>query len=669
MKKKISDSIQAIRSKSRFPVSLTSLVSGLAGNKLRTPVKRSVGRQVSSSPDPAAVVKSIGDIGVALNSVSRGVEPQFLKMGEELQAVFFEATGLTSQISQNAELFGTNSERSLLVKLRQRVETSLEELRDFRRKVLRDTDHIRSIIEHLGRLYRDCEKFEQTTMYIRVVGLNIGVESTRSAESSEMFSVVSDEIKKVSEKITDITKTILEDAKAEQARQVTTSAEISEGMNHLNTLAEDGEQAVRQAVENIEHLMGIALKTLEDATRHANEISCHVGEIVQAIQFHDNMNQRIEHIISAFADVETLWDQAAEDICLKDEKARCLGKACHIMDIQQAQLDRVISEVDRVHQKSRQAFAKIKTAIDDLATTLPAFDSVGQERKIDGETLRADPIAALQTALDALCNIKGKGRHLVERIDISTHQASEKAVTLSNHTRDVRHISLKTHLMALNAVVKAAHLGENGRTHEVLAQEMRRLSKRSEMFVEDVETIIEQINRSARDLTTDRDQIKVSDSCDSPLDSSSDANAEEVTGTFASLTESAAVILGRTEALKAKICSSSGNLEFLALLSEELSGHLKAVKEICQILSPWAGAHQENEHDRTMALVERYTMAEERVVHGYALHEEDGNLELFAEDQAEQDLPESPADSESPLESLSDSSSGEEDLGGNVELF
>ena len=214
------------------------------------------------------------------------------------------------------------------------------------------------------------------------------------------------------------------------------------------------------------------------------------------------------------------------------------------------------------------------------------FDSVGQERKIDGETLRADPIAALQTALDALCNIKGKGQHLVERIDISTHQASEKAVTLSNHTRDVRRISLETHLMALNAVVKAAHLGENGRTHEVLAQEMRRLSKRSEMFVEDVETIIEQINRSARDLTTDRDQIKVSDSCDSPLDSSSDANAEEVTGTFASLTESAAVILGRTEALKAKICSSSGNLEFLALLSEELSGHLKAVKEICQFLVP-----------------------------------------------------------------------------------
>ncbi len=668
MKKQISNSKHGFRGKRRFSIHLKNLVTGLAVNKLQALVKRTASRQVSSSPDPAAAVKSIGDNGAALTSVSQSVEPQFIKMGEELQAVFFEATGLTRQITQNAELFGTNSERSLLVKLRQRVETSLEELRDFRRKVFRDTDHIRSIIEHLGHLYHHCEKFEQTTMFIRVVGLNIGVESTRSTESSEMFSVVSGEIKKVSERITEITKAILEDAKAEQVRQASTSAEIFEGMTRLNTLAEEGEQAVRHAVENIEHLTSIALKTLEDATQHATEISRQVGEIVQAIQFHDNMNQRIEHIVSGFADVEILWNRAAEDTCLEDEKAQCRGKAYLIMDIQQAQLERVISEVDRVHQKSRQAFEKIKTAIEELANTLPAFDSVGQKHDDDGKSVPTDPIAALQKALDALCDIQEKGRHLVERVDSSTHQASEKAVTLSDHTRDVRRISLETHLMALNAVVKAAHLGESGRTHEVLAQEMRRLSKRSEMFVEDVETIIEQINRSARDLTAERDQ-SAGEACDSPLDISLPMDGEEVTGTYAGFAESAAVILKRTEALNTEISRTSDKLEFLPLLSDELGRHLKEAKEICQILSPWAAAYQENEDDRATALVGRYTMAEERVVHDRALRLEDDNLELFAEDPSKCVPPQSPADSGSPFESLSDPTPGEEDLGGNVELF
>lgn len=665
MKKPISDFQSDILYKSRLLGRPAKLAEEFLGRTLRLFHKVGDRRHDFAKFDPGTAASRISDISSELETVSRDAEPQFINLGEKLQAVFFDASGISEQISQKVELFGKGSDQSLLVKVRQNVEKSLAELRNFRVKVIGEINHINNIIDNLGQLHRKCDAFEQTTMFIRVVGLNIGIESTRSAESSEMFSVVSGEIKKVSEKITGITKAILDDAKAEQTRQASTSAEISEGMVYLGGLAEDGEQAVRQAVAYIEQIMNISLRTLSDAATHAQEISRQVGEVVQAIQFHDNMSQRIEHIKSAFADVIDLCLQGAKEVGAHDENAQELGKAFTIMDIQQAQLERVISEVELVHHKSREAFEKIKGRVEDLAQTLPCFGSTAGK---DKNTSVADPISALKSALGQLQNIQKEGRQLVERIKATTSRASEKAVTLSNHTRLVRRISLETHLMALNAVVKAAHLGDNGRTHEVLAQEMRNLSKRSEMFVENVEVIITQINDTARNLTDDWEGIEENNS-DHCAGGKPAMGVVEVASAYESFVEGSAVILQSAEALKEAISRTSKELEFLPALSEELGGHLKAVNETCQILSPWASAYQEATRDKTTTLADRYTMAEERVVHDLTLGMEDEAIELFAEDRQGHDPEEARENSCNLFDSSPSANPGEDDLGDNVELF
>ena len=46
-----------------------------------------------------------------------------------------------------------------------------------------------------------CEVIEKIARYLRVVGLNIGIESSRSAESSEKFGVVVEEIRSFVEKV------------------------------------------------------------------------------------------------------------------------------------------------------------------------------------------------------------------------------------------------------------------------------------------------------------------------------------------------------------------------------------------------------------------------------------------------------------------------------------
>lgn len=619
--------------------------------------------------DSSTAEGRLTEISAALESASEGVEPKFMELGEELQAVFFDATGLTDQISEKVKLFGEDSDESLLAKVRRRVENCLEELRDFRTEVSKKTDHINKLVDYLGHLHKRCDAFEQTTMFIRVVGLNVGVESTRSAECREMFSVVAEEIKKVSEKITDITKTILKDSKTEQARQVATSGGISEGMNHLDILAQDGENAVRQAVRHIEQLIRISIETLEDAGTHTEEISRQVGEIVQGIQFHDNMNQRIEHITNALEDVKKLCDRGGETAEPGGTKAERFGRAYAILEIQEAQLERVISEVDLVHQKTHEAFEKIKSKVSGLAESLPSFDSNGGSGRPEGNSSSEDPVSALKSALDQLQTIQGKGRRLVERITETTSHASETVANLSDHTKRVRRISLDTHIMALNAIVKAAHLGENGRTQEVLAQEIRSLSKRSDAFVEDVESNIEQINLSAKDLTGVRIEEEEKGFTDIAPAESLDKEVEELTRAYASFLEDSAVIIQRAEALQAAITRAGNGLDFISLLAQELGDHLTAVSDVRKMFSPWATAGHGGSQDEASMLAERYTMVEEREIHERALGIKDDEVELFGEYQHGDNPELTPEDLTEPVESAPNAGDDEGDLGDNVELF
>ena len=157
MKKKISDIRSDCRGENRILARIGCLSKDLLGNTLHVFHKNRNGQNISENFDPAAATSRISDISTNLDSVSKEVEPKFMKLGEELQAVFFEATGLADQIAGKAELFGEDSNQSLLVKVRERVEKSLEELREFQDKVIREIDDINQIIEHLRDLHRKCD--------------------------------------------------------------------------------------------------------------------------------------------------------------------------------------------------------------------------------------------------------------------------------------------------------------------------------------------------------------------------------------------------------------------------------------------------------------------------------------------------------------------------------
>ena len=553
-------------------------------------------------------------LNTSLETTIKEVEPEFMQLAQNLQSANADAAAITRQIHETVHLIGGESDEGVLVKIGGLVKETLGELKKRQLEVADNLGYVRADVEHLDAFYSRSADIEKIARFLRVCGLNIDIESSRSKKSREMFSVIAQEIRNFSEKVIEIAKNIREDVEAARTSQLLAYEEISEGLNHLQRLGDDARQAVKNSVGEIEQIMGLSLKALEKVGVHTRKISLQVGEIVVAIQFHDNLSQRIDHIAKALNDVGNLSTGAMSASEPNVKNAEELAGACSIVDVQIAQIKQAISEIDAVYQKSRGAFEEIGSEIIGLASSLSslAHENSGSG-SIPAESIK-DPFAVLKSALANLHRLLGRGGGLIERMQETTFQASEATTRLFSYMEQVRTLSHETDIIALNAIINAAQMGAEGRTQEVLAQEIKILSDQTRGFVDDVEKVLDSISVSAQNMDirtpAGSNAAQAADGV-AGAKMSLDTGIEEISEAYTQYNENSANVFQGAELLKNAVSHAGAGLEFLPALAGELTGHLKQIEAIREVLSPWAVGDM----DETDTLAARYTMQQERDVH------------------------------------------------------
>lgn len=542
-----------------------------------------------------------------LEAAVREAEPGFVQIGQELHTLYGDAKELTRQVLDSVDLIGGREKEGVLFQLREFAERALAELEHCRKDVTEKTVLINSVMEHLSALSEMCRTIERVGVLLKVVAMNIGIESARSSESAEIFSVVSHDTGKLSEKIRSISGMALGVLEAARNTQRSLYGDISEGMKEINRLGENAHGIVKEAVGEIENLVASALQFVEQAGEHSGRISRQVGDLVVAVQFHDSMSQRLEHITKALCDVDLLLAESASDKRGADHGQK-FSQAYSLLNLQSSQLKDVIAGIERVNEKGRGSFEEILKEIGELVdqlSDLSTSKSIEQCENRQGPA--GDPFNRLKSSFSDLEAVLHQGKGLMAPIRDAAFRVSATVDRISECIKDIQSVGFETHLMALNAIVKAANLGREGSAIEVLAHEVKQSSDKSISVLAQTDELLRLLNGAAEKLRVHSE--------DSNGPGSLNNSIEEITLTYDQFTEGSFVAREKAEEIEEAVSISKASLDFLPVLSKRLAKCLARLETTARDFASFSTEENKLSQEEVDKILGRYTMEKEREVH------------------------------------------------------
>jgi uncharacterized protein YoxC len=202
-----------------------------------------------------------------------------------------------------------------------------------------------------------------------------------------------------------------------------------------------------------------------------------------------------------------------------------------------------------------------------------------------------------------------------DRIHVALNEAGASADNLTDQSTSVRRVSHTIHLLALNAIVKAAHMEDRGRALEVLAQEVKILSHQADEFVDRYHRLLSDIS------STSGERQSVEDFAASSIEVEDGIGKEisEITGAYECFQSEAERAVTAAEGLKARIEAIQLDLEFFNELDVVLSQHQEQLASIRADLDRWAQEQPAGPTSLASRLSRHYTMNQERRIHDQVL--------------------------------------------------
>lgn len=562
------------------------------------------------------VAGSLGDIVVQS-------ENDFIRLGQRLQSIHGEIVTLTDRTDTSARLM-QGDDGNMLVNIKAVAASAIDNLLKSQKTIQKNIAPLPRIIGCIEELRSTQGGIDRIAKYLKAVAFNFIIETSKSKHQDGNFNILANEIKGLSDQISEISARIKNDTGQVYSDLTGADKILSKGLQELISLTSNAGSSVESSLQKTEELIEVSFSTIENVKEVSTSINHQIANIIISMQMHDNISQRIFHINQGLEDVRILThtDKAIGNREYSREER--LGLAHSILLLEVSQLEQIIKDIENAYKDNFSAFEYIKSEIIGFTQNI---------QKTKATKGKSSLIFDLSASLMQLDTIRNQGISVIDRLQEVSLKSSKTGERLSNHVSLVRYMGDESHHKALNAIVAAHKLDAKGTTFKVLANELRDMTDQIVGFVNTVGNILGKITSAALDI---KESSKVRFTEEESDTKTIETAVSGITGLYETVNNNLGDALDHGKGLKESIEQVICELSFLENMVESLSSPLTELEKLKTYFKERTDTFETSFIDDPY-FSERYTMEKERNIHRQSLGQTRGEETDISPDQNDYD--------------------------------
>lgn len=576
------------------------------------------------------------ELSSGLDSLIHDREQDFLDLGARLMEFTTQSTALSEGAGALVELCSGERVEGSIDSLAHELD-GLQSLCALD-TVNQDIERLDKVFSFLQKLESDIEEFGRIIRKLQVLGISTRIESARLGEQGLGFSTLADDVEALASKIVADSSAI-----GDKSKSVASLLDsVRKSMVALGKGQQDCSSKImgdlHETLDDLRSMMDRSQRVAEGLSQRSSAVADNVAEVVSSLQFHDIVRQQVEHVEEALQDMGEQVSSALDEQGRMDPKD-VVGWIADVSELQVSQLNNAVERFSSAVEGLRTGLSGIADTIDGMRADVGDVFSTG-----DGDS---NVFEKIDVTSKAVLETMGDFAHKTEEIAGLVGTVAQTVSEMSEFVGNIEEVGAEIELIAINASIKAAHTGEEGKALGVLAQAIQSLSMEARERTSSVSNVLVSISDSSVELR----QEAAAESRKTAIESYADQQ-RELSRALNSLQED---MMARMRDVDGACRGFSNDVKTLASSIHFDEYICPGLEDASRRFVDLGGAARElvpladdvNRAERLEQMLSRYTMEMERIVHEAAFgsngdsqphrHEDEGDVELFGDDMSEQD--------------------------------